>query len=136
MAETSRRWLLAIALANNIATTVCFAVSLDDFIPRIEREASAKLKEPVTIKSLKFGMLPVPHITVDGITVGKTEDIKLGTVIVTPAVLSLMSTPESHQGRSKWKSLVLTQKAIDKIPVWSKSDGTAPPPVRGREHPT
>src|SRR5258706_6482012 len=127
------KWLkrasIVFAVLLAIAAAVPFFVSLDDLIPRIEREASAKLKEPVTIKSLKFGMLPVPHITVDGITVGKTEDIKLGTVIVTPAVLSLMSTPKVIRS-IELKSLVLTQKAIDKIPVWSKSDGTAPPPVR------
>jgi uncharacterized protein involved in outer membrane biogenesis len=119
--------VLAVLLA--IAAAVPFFVSLDDFIPRIEREASAKLKEPVTIKSLKFGMLPVPHITVDGITVGKTGDITLGKVTVTPAVLSLLSTPKVIRS-IELTSLVLTQKAIDKIPVWSKSDGTAPPPVR------
>ncbi|MEO8442746.1 MAG: AsmA family protein, partial [Betaproteobacteria bacterium] len=108
------KWLkrasLVLAVLLAIAAAVPFFVSLDDFIPRIEREASAKLKEPVTIKSLKFSLLPVPHITVDGITVGKTEDIKLGNVTVTPAVLSLMSTPKVIRS-IELKSLVLTQKA-------------------------
>ena len=126
------KWLkrisIALAVLLAIAAAVPLFVSLDDLIPRIEREASAKLKEPVTIKSLKFGMLPVPHITVDGIAVGKTEDIKLGKVTVTPALLSLMSTPKVIKS-IELKSLVLTQKAIDKIPVWSKPDGAASPPL-------
>src|SRR5215203_1525061 len=72
--DDAMRWVkriaIALALLLIVAAAVPFFVSLDDFIPRIEREASAKLKEPVTIKSLKFSMLPVPHVTVDGITVG------------------------------------------------------------------
>ncbi len=127
------KWLkrLSIALVAllAIAAAIPLFVKLDDFIPRIEREASAKLKEPVTIKSIKLGLLPVPHITVDGITVGKTGDITLDKVIVTPALLSLLSAPKVIRSL-ELKSLVLTQKAIDKIPLWSKADPASPPPVR------
>jgi uncharacterized protein involved in outer membrane biogenesis len=123
-----KRTSIALALLLIVLAAVPFFVSLDDFIPRIEREASAKLKEPVTIKSLKFSMLPVPHVTVDGITVG-TQDVTLGKVTVTPALLSLLSTPKVIRS-IELNSLVLTQKAIDKIPAWSKSDGGAAPAVR------
>ena len=54
------KWLKRIGIALIvllvIAAAIPFFVNLDDFIPRIEREASAKLKEPVTVKSLKFSM--------------------------------------------------------------------------------
>jgi uncharacterized protein involved in outer membrane biogenesis len=83
------------------------------------------LKEPVTIKSIKVGMLPVPHVTVDGITVGKTEDLKLGKVTVTPDLFSLLSETKVINS-IELKSLVLTQKGLDKIPVWSKADGAKP----------
>ena len=131
------KWLkrisIALALLLAVAVAVPFFVSLDDYIPRIEKEASARLKEPVTIKSIKVGMLPVPHITVDGISVGKTEDLKLGKVTVTPDLFSLLAETKVIKS-IELKSLVLTQKAIDKIPVWSKPDGarpaTQPPLVR------
>ena len=124
-----KRISIALATLLVIAAAAPFFVSLDDFIPRIEREASEKLKEPVTIKSLKFRMLPLPHITVDGITVGRTQDITLGKVTVTPVLLSLLSTPKVIRS-IELNSLVLTQKAIDKIPVWMKQDGATPPAVR------
>jgi uncharacterized protein involved in outer membrane biogenesis len=126
-----KRSLIALALLIAVAAAVPFFVTLDDYIPRIEKEASAKLKEPVTIKSIKFGMLPLPHVTVDGITVGKTEDIKLGKVTVTPDLFSLFSATKVVRS-IELKSLVLTQKAIDKIPVWSKADdakAAAQPPL-------
>ncbi|HEX3170287.1 MAG TPA: AsmA family protein, partial [Burkholderiales bacterium] len=126
------KWLKRIGIALIvllvIAAAIPFFVNLDDFIPRIEREASAKLKEPVTVKSLKFSMLPVPHINVDGISVGKTQDVTLGTVTVTPAVLSLLSATKVIRS-IELKSLVLTQKALDKIPVWSKTERTDAPPL-------
>jgi len=126
------KWLkrigIALVVLLVIAAAIPFFVNLDDFIPRIEREASAKLKEPVTVKSLKFSMLPVPHINVDGISVGKTQDVTLGTVTVTPAVLSLLSATKVIRS-IELKSLVLTQKALDKIPVWSKTERTDAPPL-------
>ena len=121
-----KRILIALVLLLAVAAAVPFFVTLDDYIPRIEKEASAKLKEPVTVKSIKFGMLPLPHITVDGIAVGKTEDVKLGKVTVTPALSSLFAATKVIKS-IELKSLVLTQKAIDKIPVWSKADGAKSP---------
>jgi len=117
-----KRILIVLALLLAVAVAVPFFVTLDDYIPRIEKEASARLKEPVTIKSIKFGMLPLPHVTVDGITVGTTGDVKLGKVTVTPDPFSLFSATKVIKS-IELKSLVLTQKAIDKIPAW-KADAT------------
>lgn len=123
-----KRGLIALVVLLVIAAAIPFFITLDNYIPRIEKEASAKLKEPVTIKSIKFSALPTPHITVDGIAVGKTEDIKLGKVTVTPDLFSLFSATKVIRS-IELNSLVLTQKAIDKIPVWSKPDDAAAPPL-------
>ena len=124
------KWLkfavMAVAALLAIAIAVPFFITLDDYIPRIEKEVTAKLKEPVSIKSIKFVALPLPHLTVDGITVGKTGDLKVGKVIVTPDLFSLLSATKVIRS-IEIKSLVLTQKALDKIPVWSKSDDTKSP---------
>jgi len=121
--------LIALALLLAIAVALPFFISLDDYIPRIEKEASARLKEPVSIKSIGFAALPLPHVTVDGITIGKTDDIKVGKVMVTPDLFSLLQSTKVIK-RIEIDSPVFTQKAIDKIPVWSKSDGAKPPQVR------
>jgi uncharacterized protein involved in outer membrane biogenesis len=109
-----------------------FFISLNDYIPRIEKEASAKLGDPVSIKSLKVTLLPLPHLTVDGIAVGKTEDIKIGKVTVTPDLLSLMASVKVIRN-IEVRGVVLTQKGIDKIPALTKADPKAqqqPAPVR------
>jgi len=117
-----------------LLAVVPFLISLDDYIPRIEKEISARLKEPVKIGSLRVSGLPLPHVTVSGVTVGKTEDIKVGKVTVTPDLWSLAS-PTKVIKSIEIDGLVLTQKAIDKIPVWIKTDAkpgapAEPPAVR------
>jgi uncharacterized protein involved in outer membrane biogenesis len=118
--------LIALAALLAIAVALPFFISLNDYIPRIEEEVSARLKEPVSIKSIKFAALPLPHVTVDGITVGKTDDIKLGKVTVTADLFSLLQSTRVIKS-IEIDSLVLTQKGIDKIPAWAKSDPAKPP---------
>ena len=100
-----------------ILAVVPFFISLDDYIPDIEREVSARLKVPVAIGSLRAAGLPLPHVTVSGITVGKTVDIKVGKITVTPDLWSLLDATRVIKS-IEIDGLVLTQKAIDRIPTW------------------
>ena len=128
-----KRLLIAFALLLLIAGVLPFFISLNDYIPRIEKEASARLKQPVSIKSIKLAALPLPHVTLDGITIGTTDGIELGRVTVTPDLFSLLQ-PTKVIKRIDIDSLVLTRKAIDKIPAWVNSDTAKspqqPPQVR------
>jgi hypothetical protein len=67
-----------------IVLVLPFFVSLNDHIPRIEQEASARLGEPVSIRSLKMGLLPLPSLTMEGIAGGETQDITVARVTVSP----------------------------------------------------
>src|SRR3954468_13377523 len=85
-------WMgLALALFVAAAVAIPFFVSIDDYIPRIEQEISARLKEPVSISKIRLSMAPVPHVVVDGIKVGKAGDLTVGKVTLTPDVWSLLS---------------------------------------------
>lgn len=127
-----KRILITLGLLLTVAVALPLFIKLDDYIPRIEQAASAKIKEPVSIKSLRLSLLPTPHITVEGITLGTTNDISLGKIVVTPNVFSLLQTTTVIRC-IEIDSLTLTHKAIDKIPEWSKSDdveSTQQPQVR------
>ncbi len=119
------KWIKRIAIVLGIVLAVLaaapFLITLDDYIPRIENEVSAKLKEPVSIRQLRFSALPLPHVKADGITVGKTEDLKVGTVIVRPDLWSL-TEPVKVIKSIDIQGLVLTQKGADKIPDWVAGD--------------
>lgn len=122
-----KRILIPLAALLVIAAVLPFFISLNDYIPRIEKELSAKLQEPVSIRSIKFAVLPRPHVTVEGITVGTTDDIKLGKVLVTPDLFSLLQSTKVIES-IEIDSLALTQKAIDKIAAWVKPDTADSPP--------
>ncbi len=124
------KWLKRIGIVLGVIVLILavipFFITLNDYIPRIETEASARLKEKVSIKSIRFAALPLPRITVEGIAVGTTDDIKVGKVTVTPDLFSLLQSTKVIRS-IEIESLLLTQKAIDKIPVWTKPDAAKPP---------
>ncbi len=119
----------AIVLGGLLALIVAlpFFISLTEYIPQIEKEASAKLKEPVTIKSIRLAPLPLPHLAIDGVTVGKSEDLKLGKVTVTPDLFSLLGTAKVIRS-IEIDSLVLNRQALDRILALSRSDPAKQPP--------
>lgn len=89
-------------------------VSLEDYRPEIEEKASAALMTPVRIKSLKLVGLPLPHLTVTGIEIGKSGDIRVGTVVVTPDLGSLFSDTRVISSINI-EDLALNQAGIDRI---------------------
>jgi uncharacterized protein involved in outer membrane biogenesis len=121
-----KRILIALALLLAVAIALPFFISLDHYIPQLEKELSATLNEPVSIRSIRFAAFPLPHVTVDGIAVGRTDDIKLKRVTVTPDLLSLMTSPKVIRS-IEIDSLILTKKAIDRIPEWTSPDPARPP---------
>ena len=73
-----------------ILVIVPFFVTLNDYIPAVEREFAAIVREPVSIDNLYASALPVPHARIDGITIGKSEEIRIGKVTFTPNPWSLL----------------------------------------------
>ena len=124
------KWLklgaLILAVAVLVLGLLPLFISLDDYRPRIEREASEKLKEPVAIQNLSLALLPYPRVTIKGIAVGKTHDVKVGAVTVTPDVGSLLGEVKVIRA-IEVEDLVLSQVALEKIPVWSKPQDTKSP---------
>jgi uncharacterized protein involved in outer membrane biogenesis len=111
-------WLLAGAVL--VLAIAPLFVSLDDYVLLIEKEISAKLNEPVKIARLRAGGLPTPHVSVDGISIGKTGVVTAARVTITPDLWSLLGSNKVIRS-IRIDQLVLTHKAIQKIPSWVKS---------------
>ena len=109
-----KRILIALALLVAVAIAVPSLIPLDKYIPLVEREASAALKAPVTIKTLQVSTVPLPHVTVDGIAVSGAHEISVGKVTVTPDLWSLLQ-PVKVIRSVEIDSLVLTQKGMDRV---------------------
>ncbi len=120
---------ILVALVLLLAVALPFFISLNDYIPQIEKAASDRLKEPVSIESIRFAALPLPHVMLNGITVGATSDVKLGKVRVIPDLFSLFQ-PTRVIKSIEIDTLILTQHAINKIPVWAHADKSPQQSVR------
>lgn len=111
-------WVLAGALL--LLAGAPLFVSLNDYVLLVEKEVSVKLREPVKITGLRAGGLPVPHVTVDGISIGKTGIATAARLTITPDLWSLLGSNKVIRS-IRIEELVLTQKAIQKIPSWVKA---------------
>ena len=132
------KWLkrisIALVLLLVLALVLPFFITLDDYIPQIEKAASDRLHEPISIASIRFAALPVPHVTIEGVTVGKSRDVEVGKVTVTPDILSLWQ-PIRVIKRIEIDTLRLTQQGISKMPHWTEtvtadSEVAGPPQFR------
>ncbi len=120
-----KRLLMLFAVLVAALAVLPMFVSLDDYRPRIERLLAEKLKEPVTIKRVRLAGLPLPHVVVDGVEIGKA-DIKVGRISITPDLLSMLSDTKVIRSIDI-DGLMLNQRALDRIPVWAKADPKAKP---------
>lgn len=98
-----------------------FFVSLNDYVLLVESHVSAKINEPVKITGLRAGGLPLPHVTVDGISIGKTGMVTAQRVTITPDLWSLLGSTKVIRN-IRIERLVVTQKALHKLPAWIKPE--------------
>lgn len=121
-----KRLILVFAVLIALLAAVPLLISLDDYRPQLEKVVSEKLKEPVSFKKLRLVGLPLPHIKVEGVEVGKAGDLTIGAVSVTPDLLSLLTSTKVMRSIDI-EGLVITQRALDMMPVWAQSDPKAEP---------
>ncbi len=120
-----RRLVLLFVLLVAILAVLPLFISVDDYRPQVEKLLAEKLREPVSIKRLRLAGLPLPHAIVDGLEIGKS-DIKVGRIAVTPDLLSMLSDTKVIRSIDI-DGLVLNQRALDRIPLWTKPDPRAKP---------
>ena len=116
-----KRTLIALGLLLGIALILPYFIAFNDYIPVIEKAISTELKEPVSIKNIRFSPLPRPHLTVDGISVGTNEDIKLSKVVLIPDIFSLLQSPIVIKS-IEINSPIISQQAFSKVLELSKTN--------------
>ena len=88
------KWLKRIGVVLCILIAVLavapFFITLNDYIPSVEKEISSVLGEPVSIDSVHASLLPVPRAKLEGIAIGRSGDIRIGVLTLTPDLWSLL----------------------------------------------
>ena len=119
------KWLKAIVAVVGalvaVALLVPFFVTVNDYIPALEKELSARLGEPVSIDNLDAALLPVPHARVEGITIGTAEDIQVGKVTLKPDLWTLVRSEKVIRS-VELEDVTLSQKALGALAALSQGD--------------
>ena len=128
--KSRKRILLGTGIVVAVLLVVPFLLPLGHYIPEIERIASEQLKAPVKVESLRLSLLPLPHLTLVGIAVGKKKSLEIRKIVVTPRLSSLFSNPKVISEISL-HGVVIGQGVIAKAADWAAgSGGGAPAAVR------
>lgn len=100
-----------------------FLIPLNTYIPEIEKQAGEKLHEPVKVGSLRFSLVPLPHVMLHGITIGAQQEIKIDSIKVSPNLGSLFS-PVKVLRDIELDTVFIRMDMLGRMPVWFKSDGS------------
>ena len=115
------RFLVAVMLLVLLATTAIYLAPLDVYVPEVEQVLSANLHEPVRIRHLKIGVLPIPHLVLEGLQIGEQTDVALQSVRVVFDFRSLFDQQRVIH-RITLENGNITQAKLEKIPALLQSN--------------
>ena len=118
-----KRLVFLLAALMAVLAIVPLFVSLEQHRAGIEQLLAEKLREPVHLKSLRLAGLPVPHVIVDGMEIGK-GDIRAGRITITPDLWSLLTADKVIRS-IRVAGLFINQRALDRIPAWTRTGSRA-----------
>ncbi|HWH47914.1 MAG TPA: AsmA-like C-terminal region-containing protein [Burkholderiales bacterium] len=128
--KSRNRWYFGAGIAVALLLVVPFLLPLGRLIPELERIASEQLKAPVRIESLRLFLLPLPHLSIDGITVGKQPFLQVQNVRVIPSLTSLFSEQKVIR-KISLRGVLMNQRLIAKASTWAGRPASGgPAPVR------
>ncbi|MDP2878700.1 MAG: AsmA family protein [Sulfuricella sp.] len=99
-----------------------FLIPLNAYIPEIEKQAGEKLHEPVKIGSLRFSLVPLPHVALERITIGAQQEVRIASIKVIPNLSSLFS-PVKILRDIELDTVFIRMDMLGRMPVWFKSEG-------------
>lgn len=127
-----RRILAVVMLLVLLAAAAIYLTPLDTYVPEVEQVLSAGLHEPVKVQHLKIGVIPIPHLLLEGVQVGEHAGITLQSIKI---IFDIRSLFEAQRVISHviLKNGSVTQAQLEKILALLQSAGAAPLPFRLEE---
>lgn len=106
-----------------------FLIPTEKYLAQFERTATEMLGVPVQIAHARLYFLPTPRLSVDGVVIGKQQDITIESISVVPSLSTLFSETRTialhiHQPTIKDSAVAIISPLLD-----AKSDSSGPSPV-------
>jgi uncharacterized protein involved in outer membrane biogenesis len=100
-----------------------YILTLDTYIPPMEAEISALVKQPVHIKRIDFALLPLPKLVLHSVTVGKSDEFNAGDVTVNFDISALFAATKSIN-ELKFSNVTLTGVSLQNSVAWLQGLGS------------
>lgn len=106
-----------------------FLIPTEKYLAQFERTATEMLGVPVQIGHARLYFIPTPRLSVDGVVIGKQQDVSIESISVVPSLSTLFSETRTialqiHQPTIKDSAVAIFSPLLD-----AKSDSSGPPPV-------
>lgn len=95
-------------------------VPLSAYIPDVQRLVSQRLQRPVTITGMRYALLPAPQLTLEQVSIGKLQEIKIDSVAIDIGPLALFSSSKNISNATI-NNVTLDQGQFDWLADWIKS---------------
>ncbi len=116
--------VFGLALLLGILLAVPYFLPLAQFVPRIEREAAARLGMPVRIGALHVSFLPTPRLGITGLRLG-TGDVEIQKIAIVPALGTLFDDTRVIR-LIEIEGLSVRDSVFGKLPAMQRGQGPAP----------
>jgi membrane protein involved in colicin uptake len=124
-AKKASKWSRPVALSAIVlvlgALGLLHVVPLTGYGPAMEELAASALGEPVKIGSVHAALLPYPHFKLEGVTVGKEQNLKIASVRAVPE-LSTLFGPQKTLSVLELQSVNADPEVLRRAPSWIRTD--------------
>ena len=129
VAKKPAKWVrpavISACVALVAAVGLVHVIPFDGYGPGMEKAAGATLGEPVKIGSVRLALLPFPQFKLEGVTIGKGQDVKVASVRAVPELSSLFSDRKALSSL-ELNTVTADQEVLRRVPAWVEP-GTAKP---------
>lgn len=115
--KTLKITAILLLILSALAAVLPFLIPVKHYIPTLAKLASERLGEPVSIRDLRFALLPLPSVTVEDIRIGPEQEVRIGSVSVHPDLASLASKVKILR-RVEVEGITVDRALLDRLPKW------------------
>jgi hypothetical protein len=107
-----------------VAIGLLHVVPLNNYIGGAQQVMARRLGVPVTITNLRYALLPVPQLTLERVGIGKLQEIKIESIVVSAWPMSLFGDTLDFDN-VEINALNTDQEALALVPGWTQPQAGA-----------
>jgi uncharacterized protein involved in outer membrane biogenesis len=132
MMNKPKKILIGTAIVIGLLLIVPFLIPMQTYLLQVEKLATEKLGQPVTIGSVHLMLLPSPRVVAGDIVVGKRDELKVAQLVVIPTIGSLFSDTKTLD--LSISKPIIKKAALEFVSALTakKSDDSAPSSIHIR----